>query len=115
MGDDIATVLQAAEGMTVILNDVLTLGQLQGSSMQLSPVPTDCVDVIDRSVLALHGVTTVPIVCHIAASVPESVVIDPLRVGQVRTPRPHARAHTQARPAAPVMALTQPACFTDRV
>ena len=53
--------------------------------MELNPEPTDVVALIDRCVLTLRGITPVPIVSHIAASLPDLVTLDPLRVGQIMT------------------------------
>ena len=52
----------------------------------MNPVPTDCVALVDGCVLTLNGVATVPIVSHIADSLPSKLTLDPLRVGQVRVP-----------------------------
>ena len=41
---------------------------------------------MDGCVLTLNGVATVPIVSHIADSLPSKLTLDPLRVGQVRVP-----------------------------
>lgn len=61
----------------------LRVHQLQRGQMSLNPVPTDCVALIDSCVLTLQGVASVPIVSHIAASLPATLNLDPLRVSQV--------------------------------
>ena len=53
--------------------------------MQLNPEPTDVAALIDRCMLTLQAITPVPIVSHIAASLPDLVTLDPLRVGQIMT------------------------------
>ena len=59
--------------------------QLQRGQMSLNPQLCDPVQLIDNCVLTLQGVASVPIVCHIAASLPPTLTLDSLRVSQVST------------------------------
>lgn len=71
--------------MATILNDVLDLGQLQQGKLALEPTATILSDTLLRSAGAIQGVSPVPIFVHTGASVPDMVVVDRLRYGQILT------------------------------
>ena len=73
----------AASSMATILNDVLDLGQLQQGKLALEPAVTALTDTLLRSAGAIQGISPVPIFVHTGASVPDMVVVDRLRYGQV--------------------------------
>lgn len=74
-----------------------TTAQLQRGQMALNPRECDVVQLIDNCVLTLQGVASVPIVCHIAASLPQMLTLDALRVGQV-SPEPARTSHACTAP-----------------
>ena len=73
----------AASSMATILNDVLDLGQLQQGKLALEPAATALTETLLRSASAIQGISPVPIFVHTGASMPDMVVIDRLRYGQV--------------------------------
>ena len=52
--------------------------------MSLDAAPTDCYSLVERCVLTLQGIATVPIVSHVASTLPKFIMVDALRVSQVR-------------------------------
>ena len=81
---DLDVIWDSAKSMAQILNDVLDLGQLQRGHMALHCEPTDCVILIEQCISTLAGIATVPIQTHFDAALPRYIVVDPLRLSQVR-------------------------------
>ena len=81
---DLDVIWDSAKSMAQILNDVLDLGQLQRGHMALHCEPTDCVILIEQCISTLAGMATVPIQTHFDAALPRYIVVDPLRLSQVR-------------------------------
>ncbi len=82
----LSTVKACADGLLTILNDILDFSKIEAGKLELDPIafrPRDCVERVTKLVGYSAGQKGLELTSRIAPDVPESVIGDPTRLGQV--------------------------------
>jgi signal transduction histidine kinase len=78
----------SAGNLLALLNDILDLSKMEARKLRIDPVPVNLGDLLSRVVAPLafraHE-KGLELLCRVAPEVPEHVVVDPVRLGQVLT------------------------------
>jgi signal transduction histidine kinase/ActR/RegA family two-component response regulator len=78
----------SAGSLLALLNDILDLSKMEAQKLRIDPVPVNLSELLSRVVAPLafraHE-KGLELLCHLAPDVPEQVIVDPVRLGQVLT------------------------------
>ena len=84
--DYLATVKRSAESLLTILNDILDFSKIEAGKLEIEPIafrPRECLEKVEKLLRFPATEKGLELRCEIHDSVPEWVIGDPTRVGQV--------------------------------
>jgi signal transduction histidine kinase len=84
----IETARFSAEGLLTIINDILDFSKIEAGKLELDPIPFQLTKIVEKAA-KIHAIAAsqkgLRLRCTIQPDVPEEVVTDPIRLGQIIT------------------------------